>query len=79
VEFIAKLGVVVEETDESLYWLELMTGSQLLPPSEVLSIRAEAAELRAIFAKSLGTARANLKMTKSITKSITKSNDQITR
>lgn len=68
-EFIAKLGVVVEEIDESLYWLEVMTGSRLRSPSEMLPVRAEAAELRAIFAKSLGTARANLKMTKS--------NDQI--
>ena len=65
VEFIAKLGVVVEETDESLYWLELMAGAQLLSPSDMLPIRAEAAELRAIFAKSLGTARANLKMKRS--------------
>jgi four helix bundle protein len=65
VEFIAKLGVVVEEVDESVYWLDLMTGAQLLSSSEVFPVRGEAAELRAIFAKSLGTARANLKTGKS--------------
>ena len=70
-EFIARLGVVVEEIDESLYWLEVTAGSQLLSSSKLLSVCAEAAELRAIFAKSLGTARSNLKMNKS--------NDQITR
>ena len=70
-EFIARLGVVVEEIDETLYWLDLISGSRLLPPSHAEPVRAEASELRAIFAKSLGTARANLKMTKS--------NDQITR
>jgi four helix bundle protein len=70
-EFIARLGVVVEEIDETLYWLELIAGSSLLSPSHADPVRAEASELRAIFAKSLGTARTNLKMSKSI--------DQITR
>ena len=69
VEFIAKLGVVVEEIDETLYWLEVISGSRLLPPSHADPVRVEASELRAIFAKSLGTARTNLKMSKS--------NDQI--
>ena len=71
VEFIAKLGVVVEEIDEAMYWLEVISGSQLLPSSEVAPIRTEASELRAVFGKSLGTARNNLK--------ISKSNDQTTR
>ena len=71
VEFIARLGVVVEEIDETLYWLDVIAGSRFLPPSHGDSLRAEASELRAIFARSLGTARTNLKMSKS--------NDQITR
>ena len=71
VEFIARLGVVVEEIDETLYWFDVIAGSRFLPPSHVDPVRAEASELRAIFAKSLGTARINLKMSKS--------NDQITR
>jgi four helix bundle protein len=66
VEFIAKLGVVVEETDESVYWLEMLNqSSSASRSSEVAPVLAEARELRAIFAKALGTARANLKMTKS--------------
>ena len=71
VEFIAKLGVVVEEIDEAMYWLEVISGSHLRPSSEVAPIRTEASELRAIFGKSLGTTRNNLK--------ISKSNDQMTR
>ena len=59
-EFVARLGVVVEETDESSYWLELTAKSGLHPAEQVKSLRREAGELRAIFAKSLGTARANL-------------------
>jgi four helix bundle protein len=65
-EFIARLGVVVEEIDEAVYWLELATDASRLSSSEVLAVHAEATELRAIFAKSLGTARANLKATKSM-------------
>ena len=67
-EFVAKLGVVVEEIDESVYWLELVNGSNLRPVPEVTPVLAEARELRAIFAKSLGTARGNLKITKQVTK-----------
>lgn len=65
-EFVAKLCIVVEEAEESVYWLELMVRTNLLAVDR--SAHAEACELRAIFAKSLGTARANLKLTKSMTK-----------
>jgi four helix bundle protein len=68
VEFVAKLGVVVEEIDEVMYWLELISGSHLQPAAEVIPVSTEASELRAIFGKSLGTARANLKMSKSMTR-----------
>jgi len=64
VEFIAKLGVVVEEIEESVYWLELLGNSNLRPMPEVMPVLTEARELRAIFAKSLGTARINLKIAK---------------
>lgn len=75
-EFVAKLGIVVEESEESLYWLGLLIGAQLLPSESVLSLKGEAVELRAIFARSLGTARTNLKASKSLQSSI---NDQITK
>lgn len=58
-EFIAKLGVIVEEADESVYWLEMIARGEMLPAREVQSVRSEAGELRAIFARSVGTARAN--------------------
>lgn len=53
------LGVVVEEADESVYWLDVISRAGLAPPAEVQSLFAEARELRAIFGKSLGTARVN--------------------
>lgn len=58
-EFIAKLGVVVEEADESACWLELIERRKLLPTAQSRPALAESIELRNIFGKSLGTARAN--------------------
>jgi four helix bundle protein len=55
-EFIAKLGVVVEEIDEAVAWLEHMRDGQLAHDAALLS---EAEQLRRIFGRSLGTARQN--------------------
>lgn len=59
-EFISKLGTVVEECDEAVYWLEYLarTGITFTGHEDLL---AEAQALRAIFAASYGTARANYK------------------
>jgi four helix bundle protein len=48
-EFAAKLGVVAEEADESLYWIELIRDGRLLPESKVGALLKEADELTAIF------------------------------
>lgn len=56
-EFVAKLGIVAEEMDESVYWLELMLRTNLGDPSAVGRLLPEAKELRAIFAASYRTAR----------------------
>ena len=58
-EFIAKLGVVLEESDESLFWLELVVDSKMKPHSRVESLIREADQLTAIFAASLNTAKGN--------------------
>ncbi|HWF84363.1 MAG TPA: four helix bundle protein [Vicinamibacterales bacterium] len=58
-EFIAKLGIVVEEADESVYWLDLIAKAGFLKLADVQTVVGEARELRAIFGKSLGTARSN--------------------
>src|SRR5437764_10607904 len=51
-EFVAKLGVVEEEADESAYWLELIAESRLLDPAELRPVYAEAQALRKIMARS---------------------------
>jgi four helix bundle protein len=56
-EFIAKIGVVVEEADETVLWLELMTESGIVPVAKTEELLREANELTAIFAASQRTAR----------------------
>ena len=51
-EFIAKVGVVEEEADESAYWMELIIESGLKKPALVNSLLQEANELVAIMASS---------------------------
>ncbi len=60
-EFVSKMGTVVEEADETVFWLELLleTGIAAKPQLEVLL--TEAKELVAIFAAAYGTARAHLR------------------
>jgi four helix bundle protein len=52
-EFIAKLGTVLEESDESLFWLELIVDTKTKPSARVQRLM----QLTAIFAASLKTAR----------------------
>lgn len=56
-EFVAKLGVVLEEADESLFWLELMVDAHLVTHARVEKLLVEADELTAIFVASLKTAK----------------------
>ena len=58
-EFIAKLGLVVEEADESQHWLFIVRESRLAQGAELEWLLGESGELLAIFSKSLRTARLN--------------------
>src|SRR6195256_2770344 len=51
-EFIAKIGVVEEEADETALWLELILADKLLPEKKIASLLTEANELVAIMAAS---------------------------
>jgi four helix bundle protein len=48
-EFISKLGIVVEEMDESLFWLECISEKSIIPPTRMREIIKETNELVAIF------------------------------
>ena len=56
-EFIAKIGVVVEEeVDESAYWLEIIMAAKMLKESRVQPLLQEAKELERIVGQSRVTA-----------------------
>src|SRR5437763_16212916 len=52
VEFVAKIGVVLEEADETQFWLELITEANLLSVERVQPLLDETSELVAIFVAS---------------------------
>jgi four helix bundle protein len=58
-EFVAKIGVVVEEADESVFWLELLADTDVIPRERIADVLAEANELLAVFAASQRTARSS--------------------
>jgi four helix bundle protein len=60
-EFVAKMGVVLEEADETQLWLELIIEGKLLPSKRVQPLLNEANELVAISVTSRKSASANLK------------------
>jgi len=56
-EFIAKIGVVVEEADETVLWFELLVECDIVPEGKMKGLLKEGTELLAIFAASHSTAR----------------------
>lgn len=59
-EFIAKLGVVVEEADETEHWLDLLVEAEIVDRPKLKSLMKEANELIRIFSAMRATARKNL-------------------
>lgn len=58
-EFISKLGIVEEELDECLYWLELLADTKTIDRERLRSLENEANELISIIVSSIKTARSN--------------------
>lgn len=56
-EFAAKISIVVEEADETLYWLELLKESGLIASERLTQLLREANELVAIAVSSRKTAK----------------------
>jgi four helix bundle protein len=63
-EFVAKIGVVVEETDEAVFWLELLSETGIIPAQRLADLLKEANELLAIFGASQYTASVALNRTR---------------
>ena len=60
-EFVSRLAVVVEEGDETAYWLELLVEAGIVPLRRLASLMKEADELLALFAASHRTAKQGLR------------------
>jgi len=56
-EFVAKIGVVIEEADETVFWLEMLRDSGIVKPTKLDSMLDEANQLLAIFTASRRTAK----------------------
>jgi four helix bundle protein len=56
-EFVAKIGVVIEEADETVFWLEMLRDSAIVKPTKLDHMLDEANQLLAIFTASRRTAK----------------------
>src|ERR1700730_2425830 len=56
-EFLAKLSIVIEEADESAFWLELLVDAGLISESKLKDLKSEANQLVAIFNASRSAAK----------------------
>src|SRR5687767_6347748 len=54
-EYVAKLGIVVEEADETVFWIELLIESKIVQEEKLVALKNEAIEILSI----LSTARKN--------------------
>jgi len=61
--FISKISVVIEEADESEFWLEFIIDEKLMKKEKVLPLLSEAHELASIFITTRKTAQKNKKQT----------------
>jgi four helix bundle protein len=67
-DFISKMGIVEEESDESCLWLEIIEEAGFLPAKRLAELRKEANSLTAIAVASIRTARAGSRNPQSATR-----------
>ena len=60
-DFISKMGIVEEETDESIYWMELLIEAKLVQKNDISPLLEEANQILAMTVSSIRTARRKTK------------------
>jgi len=60
-DFVSKMGIVIEEIDESLYWLEMLVEAGMMKHERLAPLMDEAGQITAMAVASVKTARAKLK------------------
>ena len=58
-DFIAKMGIVLEEADECVYWIELLVEAEIVPETKVADVLDEANQIVAMTVASINTAKKN--------------------
>jgi len=58
-DFVAKMGIVEEEADETSYWIELLIDAELMKRERVADLLQESDEILSIVISSIKTARAD--------------------
>ena len=56
-QFISKISIALEEADETVYWLELLSHAEIASPLKLKELLREANELTSIFVSSLRTSK----------------------
>jgi four helix bundle protein len=56
-DFISKMGIVEEETDETMYWMELLIEAKLVQQNDISNLLEEANQILAMTVSSIKTAR----------------------
>lgn len=59
-DFLSKLNNAIEEADESIYWMELLVESEIVPQDRLSDLMSEANQLVAIFVTTAKTTRLNM-------------------
>ena len=59
-DFINELSVALKEEDETVYWLELLIGSEYIDQKMFVSLEKDIKEIIALITASINTARSNL-------------------
>ena len=63
-DMVAKLGIVEEEADETLYWLELLVEAKVVPAAKLGPLQNEVGEILAMIVASIKTLRGRSRQSK---------------
>jgi four helix bundle protein len=63
-DFVAKLKIVEEECDESMYWMELLRAMRIGNDAAIAALMEEAGQILSIIVASIRTARTSIRNTK---------------
>jgi four helix bundle protein len=60
-EFISKLGIVEEEADETLYWMEILVESNIVPRDDLVDLWKEGNEILSIIVTTIKSSKSKTK------------------